>query len=812
MILTKGFDVFVAIFVFFSSKVCTACFIGSEYEKNAGTTGSTYVKNCECNEVGYSVKHLTWLDPDGNAINGPDSSNPNIYTEIQDHNGTGILSLVVRSISKSMAGNYTCQTNFEGNTYSQTYNIEAYDSPYFVNTTENQNIIIGEDSIVRCEVRGIADYEIVWYLITDHADVLLVNNKKYKILPKQGLLIRNVTKEDAGYYNCTVNNIVIGDSIPIRINVQAAARPVIFEPKFNIHPEAIVVGNTVVVECLAEAIPYPEYTWTKIRDEFGNPIEDANSTWTPMVNTIKFDSIKKEDAGTYVCTAANTVDSAAIKVYIGVQVPPVITFLENVTVMEGNAAQIACKATGVPAPELLIETSLDGLETDERVSTAIMHPTPDTSELYLTIMNVSRPCEGIFRCSAANTVNNVTQEMYLTVLFPPYFPVQNETVWGWHNHTVNMSCVHASNPPSTIVWKFLGSESRETTTAEHDQVNKRLQELSDGSTEQYLALQIDANQYGEYECTAVNPYGNTTKKINLREAFKPTAIENKTIITLTATSVTFQIQGPDTADNAPVRGYVAEYDLVENYATTSHHNISYCGVERNFTIDRLKPNRTYSIKFAAQNAVGDGEWSEPFEFVTPESSVPESPTEVWANQGKLRWKAPEPNGEPIDHYSVEFCPFVGEVVNYTLCQKDNVSDTAFPLEKLQRNAKYKFGISAHNSQGYSDYTYKEIKTPAKIFGEGLLSVGAVIGISVVAVFLCLLVLDLLLLCWRKQGIIASCYFRKNKKKTDNLNSRDKKGLLVTEGERADDRPNNGGHRELVYNKTTGVITGKHSSV
>ncbi|XP_047997574.1 fasciclin-2-like isoform X2 [Leguminivora glycinivorella] len=742
-----------------------------------------------------------------------DSSNPNIYTEVQEHDGTGILSLVVRSISKSMAGNYTCQTNFEGNTYSQTHNIEAYDSPYFVNTTEDQNIIIGEDTIVRCEVRGIADYEIVWYRITDRADVLLGNDIKYNILPERGLMIRNVSKEDAGYYNCTVNNIITGDSVALRINVQAAARPVIYEPKFNVPPETIVVGSSVVVECLAEAIPYPEYTWTKITDEYGNQLEEANSTWTPMVNTIKFDNIQKEDAGTYVCTAANSVDTATIKVVINVKVPPVITSLENATVVEGSVAQIACKATGVPVPVLLIETSVDGLETDPRVSTAVLHPTPDTSELYLTIMNVTRDCEGVFRCSAANEVNNVTQEMYLTVLYAPYFPIQNETVWGWQNHTVNMSCVHTSNPPSTIVWKYLGNEGRETTTAEHDEVNKRLQELSDGSPDQYLALQIDdANKYGEYECSAVNAYGNSTKKIYLREAFKPMAIKNATPIASTATSITFHIQGPEAIDNAPIRGYVAEYDLVENYAIISHHNISYCGIERNFTIDRLKPNRTYSIRFAAQNAVGDGEWSAPMEFTTPESSVPEPPTEVWGHQGKLKWKAPESNGEPIDHYNVEFCPFDGKVVNRSLCQQDNVSDTTFPLEKLERNAKYNFSIRAHNAQGYSGYTYKEIKTPAKIFGEGLLSAGAVIGISVVAVFLCLLVLDLLLLCWRKQGIIASCFLRKNKKKTDNINSRDKKGLLVTEGERTDDRPNNGGHRELVYNKTTGVITGKHSSV
>lgn len=42
---------------------------------------------------------------------------------------------------------------------------------------------------------------------------------------------------------------------------------------------------------------------------------------------------------------------------------------------------------------------------------------------------------------------------------------------------------------------------------------------------------------------------------------------------------------------------------------------------------------------------------------------------------------------------------------------------------------------------------------------------------------------------------------------------DKKGLLKDGGDSTDTlrRPNNG-HKEYEYNKTTGVITGKHSSV
>lgn len=57
-------------------------------------------------------------------------------------------------------------------------------------------------------------------------------------------------------------------------------------------------------------------------------------------------------------------------------------------------------------------------------------------------------------------------------------------------------------------------------------------------------------------------------------------------------------------------------------------------------------------------------------------------------------------------------------------------------------------------------------------GEKLLSAGALIGISIVVVFLCLVLLDVLLLLWRKQGIIAHCCNKKpNNKREVSLNSR-----------------------------------------
>lgn len=56
--------------------------------------------------------------------------------------------------------------------------------------------------------------------------------------------------------------------------------------------------------------------------------------------------------------------------------------------------------------------------------------------------------------------------------------------------------------------------------------------------------------------------------------------------------------------------------------------------------------------------------------------------------------------------------------------------------------------------------------------EPILSAGAIIGIAVAIVLLCLVLLDLLFLFWKRQGILATCFIKKDKKiNEEKLNTR-----------------------------------------
>lgn len=90
-----------------------------------------------------------------------------------------------------------------------------------------------------------------------------------------------------------------------------------------------------------------------------------------------------------------------------------------------------------------------------------------------------------------------------------------------------------------------------------------------------------------------------------------------------------------------------------------------------YILEGLEPQTTYHFRFAAQNEVGFGNWAAPEHHTMPKRSYPEEPP-ILANFGEdgvvmspysdkyeLTWKVPAHNGEPIDQYTIKYCPVSG---------------------------------------------------------------------------------------------------------------------------------------------------------
>ncbi|CAG4945964.1 unnamed protein product [Parnassius apollo] len=794
-------------------KECISCFTEDESEVTKVKSGSSFYEECRCDEPGPTGVHLKWFDINDQEVIalGPGTKS-NVYTEWLDEN---VYGLYISNVTKSISGAYKCVTNFNGQQYTKIFYIEAYDLPYFVNTAEIQYLVNGKDQLVICEARGETDPFISWHKDKD-GFIEISDDDKYEIVSSKGLIIRNVTNEDRGIYKCTASDLETGEGIDKDIKVEVTYMPTV--DILVATPEAtVVVGETLTIECVAKGVPPPEYIWRKVSEM--EP-EDVNVTWHQITNTIVFDSVVAEDRGTYECTAFNGAGNATKEIKIDVLVPPEITQFNNISIIEGETPQIICKAVGRPRPKVSMTFEGDASDDNKGIYWHIWNTSDFETKFQLSFSQVKRSHQGIYICNASNEVDVATKEMYMSVLHKPYLNSPTESLWGWNGKVVNLTCENESNPPSRIYWRYQGND---ISTAEQVLINNMLEEKVNNTSEYFIPLLIDKpSLYGVYECVVRNDYGEDTKTITLREGFIPPPIKNVTILEITSTSATFAIIGPNEVNGPPVIGFTAEYDESNNYDVTDIHINRTWSIDRPYKVDKLKPNTTYYIKFAAVNDVGAGPWSESLEFITLETSAPDPPEWdvesesliVASNKQVLSWKIPEYTEDPIDYYVIRFCPTVNSVVQDYLCQEEIIKSTEFELSDFQYNTTYSLEIIAHNSQGNSSASRLYVIMPAEDLSP-MLSAGAVIGLSVVVIFICLLLLDLLFLLWRRQGIIAKCcYKKKNKRKEDSLRSRDKKGLLKTGESTSGEsikRPSNG-HKEYEYDKTTGVIIGKHSAV
>ncbi|KPI92489.1 Fasciclin-2 [Papilio xuthus] len=797
----------------YKKKGYESCFTEEETEVAKVKSGSSFFQECRCDEPDPKGKHLKWFDINDQEIVtlGPGTKS-NIYTEWLD----GAFGLYISNVTKSISGEYKCVTIYNGQQYTRTFNVEAYDPPYFVNTAETQYVVNGKDELVICEARGETDPFISWHKNED-GFIEISDDEKYEVISSRGLVIKNVTKEDSGVYKCTASDLETGEGIDRDIKVVVTYMPVI--NGLIATPQAtVVVGGSLTIECAANGMPHPNYLWRKI--SVLDPA-DVNVTWHEIANSIVFDSVVADDKGVYECTAFNEGGNATKLISIDVLIPPEIIEFNNVTVIEGQTAEITCRATGRPRPKIIMSFQGEVDDDIKGVSWNELNANDNETVFQVTLSQSLMINQGFYFCIASNDADVTNETMYMSVLHKPYFETLSETLWAWVGKTVNLSCEHKANPSSQIAWRFQGND---VSTTEQVEINKILAEKVKNNPGQFLPLVIDQPVfYGNYECSARNEYGMNTKTITLREGFAPPAIRNVTTVETTPTSATFAIIGPAEVNGPEVIGFTAEYDESNNYDITDIHINRTWSIHRPYKVDKLKPNTTYYIKFAAVNDVGAGQWSETLEFITLETLVPDRPE--WATEfemllatsdsQRLSWKVPESNGDPIDYYAIRYCSILDHSLDVQgeSCKEEIAETNEIELTDLQYNTTYRLELLAHNSQGNSSVSQLLLYVPDGDLSP-VLSAGAIIALSVLAVFICLLLLDLLLFVWRKQGIIANCcYKKKNKRKEDTLRSRDKKGLLNNgESSSGDSLRHNSGHKEYEYDKKTGVITGKHSAV
>ncbi|XP_038527072.1 hemicentin-1 isoform X3 [Canis lupus familiaris] len=380
------------------------------------------------------------------------------------------------------AGQYTCMAANVAGSSSMSTKLTVHVPPRIQSTDVHYTVSENSQALLPCMADGIPTPVINW----KKDNVLLANLLgKYTIEPYGELILENVVLEDAGTYTCVANNAAGEDTHMVSLTVHVL-------PTFTELPGDVSLnkGEQLRLSCKATGIPLPKLTWT-----FNNNIIPAHFDSVNGHSELVIERVSKEDSGTYVCTAENSVGFVKAIGFVYVKEPPVFKgdYPSNWIEPLGGNAILNCEVKGDPAPT--IQWSRKGMDIE------INHRIRQLVNGSLAIYGTVNEDAGDYTCVATNDAGVVERSMSLTLQSPPIITLEPvETVINAGGKVI-LNCQATGEPYPTITWSRQGHS-----IPWDDRVNV----LSNNSLHIAAAQKEDTS---EYECVARNLMGSVLVRV-----------------------------------------------------------------------------------------------------------------------------------------------------------------------------------------------------------------------------------------------------------------------------------------------------------
>ncbi|XP_016159308.1 PREDICTED: neural cell adhesion molecule 1 [Ficedula albicollis] len=702
-------------------------------------------------------KDISWFSPNGERL----SPNQQHISVVRNDDFSSTLTIYNANIDD--AGIYKCVVSSpeEGDSEA-TVNVKIFQKLMFKNAPTPQEFKEGDDAVIVCDVVSSLPPTIIWK--HKGRDVILKKDVRFIVLSNNYLQIRGIKKTDEGTYRCEGRILARGEinfkDIQVIVNVPPSVRARQSTMNATAH-----LSPSVTLACDADGFPEPTVTWTKD----GEPVEEVEDedkySLSPDGSELLIRRVDKGDEAEYICIAENKAGEADATIHLKVFAKPKITYVENKTAMElEDQITLTCEASGDPIPSITWRTSTRNISNEEKASWT----RPEKQETLdgrivvrsharvssLTLKDIQYTDAGEYVCTASNTIGQDSQAMYLEVQYAPKLqgPV---AVYTWEGNQVNITCEVFAYPSAVISWFRDGQLLPSSNYS-----NIKIYNTPSAS---YLEVTPDSeNDFGNYNCTAVNRIGQESSEFILVQADTPSSPSIGRVEPYSS-SAQVEFDEPEATGGVPILRYKAEWRaLGEGDWHTRLYDAKEANVEGMVTITGLRPETTYAVRLSAVNGKGVGELSLPAEFKTQPVRIPHPQGEPSApkleghigedgNSIKVNVIKQDDGGSPIRHYLIKY------KAKHSSEWKPEIrlpsgSDHVM-LKSLDWNADYEVYVVAENQQGKSKPAHYAFRTsaqptviPASSSPTSGLGTAAIIGILVV-VFVALLV-----------AVDVTCYF------------------------------------------------------
>uniref|UniRef100_A0A8C6YIL3 Hemicentin 1 n=1 Tax=Nothoprocta perdicaria TaxID=30464 RepID=A0A8C6YIL3_NOTPE len=375
------------------------------------------------------------------------------------------------------SGTYMCVAQNPAGTALGKIKLKVQVPPRIRSTEVEYTVTEDSQAVLSCVADGIPAPTINW--TKDHT-LLTDTVGKYRALPGGDLILDNVVPEDSGHYTCIASNTAGEDTHTVTLMVHVL-------PAFTELPGdiALTKGEQLRLTCKATGIPVPKITWT-----FNNNIIPAQYDDINGHSDLVIERVTKDDSGTYVCTAENTVGSVKAIGFVYVKEPPVFKGDDPSRRTEplGGNAVLDCEARGEPPPTIQWSRKGAGVPLGTRIR--------QLSNGSLAIYGTVNEDAGDYKCVATNDAGTVERSLTLTLQTPPVITVEPMETVTEAGATALLHCQAAGEPAPRLEWArggrpLVGSD--------------RVSVLSNGSLRIVAARREDT---AEYECVARNFLGS----------------------------------------------------------------------------------------------------------------------------------------------------------------------------------------------------------------------------------------------------------------------------------------------------------------
>ncbi|XP_059723170.1 neural cell adhesion molecule 1 isoform X5 [Haemorhous mexicanus] len=688
-----------------------------------------------------SSKDISWFSPNGERL----SPGQQRISVVRNDDSSSTLTIYNANIDD--AGIYKCVVSSpeEGDSEA-TVNVKIFQKLMFKNAPTPQEFKEGDDAVIVCDVVSSLPPTIIWK--HKGRDVILKKDVRFIVLSNNYLQIRGIKKTDEGTYRCEGRILARGEinfkDIQVIVNVPPSvrARQSSMNATANLSP-------SVTLACDADGFPEPTVSWTKD----GEPVEEVEEEDKYSFNSdgseLVIHRVDKSDEAEYICIAENKAGEADATIHLKVFAKPKITYVENKTAMElEEQITLTCEASGDPIPSITWRTSSRNISSEEKTLDGRIVVRSHARVSSLTLKDIQYTDAGEYVCTASNTIGQDSQAMYLEVQYAPKLqgPV---AVYTWEGNQVNITCEVFAYPSAVISWFRDGQLLPSSNYS-----NIKIYNTPSAS---YLEVTPDSeNDFGNYNCTAVNRIGQESSEFILVQADTPSSPSIGRVEPYSS-SAQVEFDEPEATGGVPILRYKAEWRaLGEGDWHSRLYDAKEANVEGTVTITGLKPETTYAVRLSAVNGKGVGELSLPAEFKTQpvrEPSAPKLEGHIGedGNSIKVNVIKQDDGGSPIRHYLIKY------KAKHSSEWKPEIrlpsgSDHVM-LKSLDWNADYEVYVVAENQQGKSKPAHYAFRTsaqptviPASTSPASGLGTAAIIGILVV-VFVALLV-----------AVDVTCYF------------------------------------------------------